>query len=94
MNYLIKQIHIIYEFMHKIAAINPLTPPFFAATATTEETAAANIAGVTVIAAGASAGAEASTTSDISSHNTALIFPSALSEILTPDAKCAVYPKL
>ncbi len=43
--------------MLKIVAINPLTPPFFAATtATTEDTVAANVAGVTAIAAGASAG--------------------------------------
>jgi hypothetical protein len=75
--------------MQKIAAINPLTPPFFAATATTEDTAAANIVGVTAIATGASAVAEASTTSDIYSPNTALIFPSASSKILTPDAECA-----
>jgi hypothetical protein len=75
--------------MLKIAAINPLIPLFFAATATTEDTATANVAGVTAIATGASAGAEASTKTDISYLNTALIFPSASSEILTPDVECA-----
>jgi hypothetical protein len=63
-------------------AINPLTPSLFAATASTEDTAAANIAGVTAIATRASAEAEASTTSDISYPNTAFIFPSRSSEIL------------
>ncbi len=76
--------------MLKIAAINPLTTTFFAATAaTTKDTVAANVAGA-IVTAGASAGAEASTTSDISSPKIALIFPSASSEILTPDAECAV----
>ncbi len=44
---------------------------------------AANIAGGTAIAARASADAEASTTSDISSPKTAFIFTSRSSEILT-----------
>ena len=44
--------------MQKIASINPLTSPFFAATATTEDTVEANVTGVTAIAAGASADAD------------------------------------
>jgi hypothetical protein len=51
--------------MQKIAVINPLTHPFFAATATKEGRVAAIVAGVTAITAGASGEAEASTTSDI-----------------------------
>ncbi len=38
-------IHIIYESIYKIAAINPLTPCLFTVTATTEDTVAANVAG-------------------------------------------------
>jgi hypothetical protein len=64
-----KRIHNIYEFIYNIAAINPLTPSLCASTATTEDTVAANVAGAIVAAA------EASTTSDISSPKTALIFP-------------------
>ncbi len=52
-----------YEFIYKIASINPLTPSLFAATATTEATVEANVAGVTAIAAEASVDADASTTS-------------------------------
>jgi hypothetical protein len=70
----------INEFVYKIAAINPLTPSLFADTATTEDTMEANV-GVTAIAVAAS-DADASTTYDVSSPNTAFIFPSRSSEIL------------
>ena len=70
----------INEFVYKIAAINPLTPSLFADTATTEDTVEANVE-VTAITAGA-LDADASTTSDVSSPNTAFIFPSRSSEIL------------
>ncbi len=80
--------------MQNIAEINPLTTPFFSTTkshkaiATTEYTAASNVAWVTAIAVGASAGAAASTRLHIFSPNTALMIPSASYKILTPDAEC------
>jgi hypothetical protein len=77
-----------YESIYKIAAINPLTPSLFVDTATTEDTAEANV-GVTAITMGA-LDADASTTSDVSSPNTAFIFPSRSSEILAVASSLAL----
>jgi hypothetical protein len=73
-----------------IALISPLTTSLFAATATIEDTAAANVVGMTAITAGASAAAEASTKSDVYSPNTAFIFPSRSSEILAAASSLAL----
>jgi hypothetical protein len=89
------RIHDIYELMQKK---RQSSHPFFptetiscAATAAAEAVTTADIVEATATAMEATVGAEASTTSDFFSPNTALkvISPSASFDILTPDAEYA-----